>query len=79
MNQPLVAMFDLVKKRAETMELMRTDARTALSELEKVRSEQKEQLESILSGTKQKIENGILRSEFQTIGSLYNAASAGHH
>ncbi|ACS78281.1 HAMP domain-containing methyl-accepting chemotaxis protein [Maridesulfovibrio salexigens] len=64
---------ELVNSRAETMETMRAYARTALSELEKVRSEQKEQLESILAETKRKIESGIIRSQFQTIGSVYNA------
>lgn len=63
----------LVKNRVETMKMMRAYARTALSELEKVRSEQKEQLESILIETKRKIESGILRSQFQSIGSVYNS------
>ncbi|NDV23880.1 methyl-accepting chemotaxis protein [Desulfovibrio sp. JC022] len=72
-NKAFENYVDLVKKRSETMELMRTDARTALAELEKVRSEQKEQLESILVNTKMNIMNGIGRSEFQSIGALYNA------
>jgi methyl-accepting chemotaxis protein len=63
----------LVQKRTKTMDLMRSDARTTLSELEKVRSDQKKQLEAILIGTETKITAGINRSEFHNIGNLYNA------
>ncbi|TIH14958.1 HAMP domain-containing protein [Marinifilum sp. JC120] len=71
-NNAFAGYVELVKNRDETMELMRTDARAVLAELEKVRAEQKEQLESILAGTKSKILSGIRRSEFQNIGALYN-------
>ncbi|NDV25860.1 methyl-accepting chemotaxis protein [Desulfovibrio sp. JC010] len=71
-NNAFTGYVELVKKRDETMELMRAEARTALSGLEKVRSDQKEQLDSILSNTRQKIVAGIRRSEFGTISTLYN-------
>ncbi|WP_419781336.1 methyl-accepting chemotaxis protein [Maridesulfovibrio sp.] len=67
----------LVESRIQTMQLMRSDARNALTELEKVRSDQKKQLELILSETDTKISNGISRSEFATIDSLYNNSQRG--
>ncbi|WP_321400730.1 methyl-accepting chemotaxis protein [Maridesulfovibrio sp.] len=70
-NMAFADYIDLVKKRDKTMELMRTDARSALAELEKVRSEQKKQLESILNNTNTNIMNGISRAEFQSLGTVY--------
>lgn len=71
-DNTFTAYIKLVQERTSTMELMRNDARAALNELEKVRSEQKQQLESVLTNTKKKIMTGIRRSEFQNVGELYN-------
>ena len=62
----------LLENRINTMQQMRSEARNTLTELEKVRSEQKEQLKTIISNTKTQISNRISRSEFATIGQVYN-------
>lgn len=67
----------LVNDRSTTMELMRADARAALTELEKIRSSQKDQLLQIMAGTKNKITSEVRRGEAGTVGDVYTKGQAG--
>ncbi|WP_320007057.1 methyl-accepting chemotaxis protein [Maridesulfovibrio sp.] len=71
-NDAFAHYVELLENRTKTMLSMRAEARNVLTELEKVRAEQKRQLESILSNTSAQISNRISTSEFAAIGQIYN-------
>ncbi|WP_432738410.1 HAMP domain-containing methyl-accepting chemotaxis protein [Maridesulfovibrio sp. FT414] len=68
---------NLVGERKKTMEMMRAEARSVLGELEKIRSAQKAQLESIMNNTKSEITKAVQLGEVGKIGEVYSKGQAG--
>ncbi|WP_320171346.1 methyl-accepting chemotaxis protein [Maridesulfovibrio sp.] len=67
---------ELVGERSKTMEMMRTDARSALDELEKIRSSQKQQLGGILAGTQERILSEVRNGQLDRIAQAYSKGQA---
>ncbi len=66
----------MVNKRSETMTKMREEARSALAELEKIRSAQKEQLAAIMERTREKINYEVQMGETDKIAAVYTAGES---
>lgn len=66
----------LVNKRSKTMELMRADARMALEEIEKIRTAQKEQLNSIMNDTSRMVLVDAENGEAESVGQEYAKSQA---
>ncbi|SDL47889.1 methyl-accepting chemotaxis protein [Maridesulfovibrio ferrireducens] len=67
----------LVTERTKTMEMMRSEARSALKELEQIRSDQKKQLDGIMTDTRSHIASAMQSGQTDQIGGLYQKGQAG--